>query len=259
MNKYALFLLLALLPSESSQSEEPPVFGYKVVNAYPHDEEAFTQGLFIRHGWLYESTGKRGSSSIRKVRLDNGQVVQQLNLDNKYFGEGIVDWKDNLISVTWHAGQGFVFSIDEFVRQDSFGYDGEGWGLTRNESHLILSDGTAVLRFLDPNSFDVEKSVTVTLNGQPVRDLNELEWVEGEIFSNVWRTDWVVRIDPESGVVTGLIDLTGLLSNADKSGARADVLNGIAYDSGTNRLFVTGKYWSKLFEIELVEKPHENQ
>lgn len=258
MNKFTLLLLLVFCPCEPTVGDEPPVFGYKVVNVYPHDENAFTQGLFIRDGWLYESTGLRGSSSIRKARLRDGHVVQQHNLDNRYFGEGIVDWKDNLISVTWHSGHGFVYSIDDFASKDRFSYDGEGWGLTRSDSHLILSDGTAVLRFLNPASFEVENSVTVTLDGRAIRNLNELEWVKGEIFSNVWRTDWVVKINPESGLVTGIIDLAGLLSDADKSGTNTDVLNGIAYDSESNRLFVTGKNWPKLFELELIERHSKN-
>jgi glutamine cyclotransferase len=258
MNKYSLLVLFALSACDASLGEEPPIYGYRVVNVYPHDEKAFTQGLFFREGWLYESTGLRGSSSIRKVHLDSGRVVQQRNLDNQYFGEGIVDWKENLIAVTWHSGQGFIFSIDDFAGRGRFNYDGEGWGLTRSDSHLIMSDGTAILRFLDPISLEVERSVTVTLNGRAVRNLNELEWVEGEIFSNVWHSDQVIRIDPVSGTVTGLIELSGLLSDADKLGAKTDVLNGIAYDAESNRLFVTGKNWPKLFEIELFEKPSEN-
>ena len=257
MKNFPLIALLVLLPCEKSAASEPTVFGYRIVNVYPHDKEAFTQGLFMRDGWLYESTGLRGSSSIRKVRLDTGLVAQQHDLADQYFGEGIVDWNDSLIAVTWHSGQCFVFAIDAFVEQDRFKYVGEGWGLTRSDSHLILSDGTPILRFLNPQSFKTEKTISVTINGQAVRNLNELEWVKGEIFANVWRSDWIVRINPGSGAVTGLVDLSGLLTAAERAAAGTDVLNGIAYDSNANRIFVTGKNWPKLFEIELVERDAE--
>lgn len=252
---YVIVALLIVLVCESSYGDEPQIFDYRVVNVYPHDAAAFTQGLFFRNGWLYESTGQYGSSSIRKVRLEDGRVAQRHDLEDRYFGEGIVDWRDSLVAVTWRSGQGFVLSIDDFVPRERFAYTGEGWGLTRNDSHLILSDGTEVLRFLNPESFEVEHTVTVTLDGKPVRNLNELEWVEDELLSNVWRTDWVLKIDPQTGVVTGLIDLSGLLSPEEKRGA--DVLNGIAYDSGNDRLFVTGKRWSKLFEIETFKRPSD--
>ena len=251
--KSCAVLLLTAFAWEFSYADDPQVLDYQVVGEYPHDTRAFTQGLFFRNGWLYESTGLYGSSSIRKVRLDDGQIVQRHDLDDEYFGEGIVDWNDSLVAVTWRSGEGFVLSIEDFTPRGNFTYSGEGWGLTRSETQLILSDGTEILRFLDPVSFAVERTVTVTFGGNPIRNLNELEWVDGEILSNVWGTDWVLKIDPRTGVVRGIIDLSGLLSPEERM--RADVLNGIAYDADGGRLFVTGKRWPKLFEIEVYARP----
>lgn len=245
------------LPAQSADVEVAE-FGYRIVNVYPHDKNAFTQGLFFRDGVIYESTGLRGFSSIRSVSLATGEIVRKYDLAPKYFGEGIVDWGDRLISVTWRANRGFVFAIDDFEEQSRFSYDGEGWGLTRDESNIIMSDGTERIRFLDPDSFAEIRSITVTLRGRKVRNINELEWIEGEIYSNVWQTDRIIRIDPESGIVTGVIDLSGLLPASDRILGHTDVLNGIAYDAESKRMFVTGKNWPKLFEIELVEKPVSN-
>ncbi len=241
-----------------SADGEVPEFGYRIVNVYPHDRNAFTQGLFFRDGVLYESTGLQGFSTIRSVSLTTGEVVRQLDLAPQYFGEGIVDWGDRLISVTWRAKRGFVFAIDDFAEQGRFTYDGEAWGLTRDEFSIILSDGTERLRFLDPESFAEIRSIVVTLRGRKVRNINELEWIEGEIYSNIWQTDWIVRINPKSGIVTGMIDLSGLLPSSDRISGHTDVLNGIAYDAESKRIFVTGKNWPKLFEIELVDKPVSN-
>ena len=254
----SLLLILVLLPLQACESDELPVYGYRIVNVFPHDENAFTQGLFFRDGWLYESTGRRGASSIRKVHIDTGRVGQQYDFARRYFGEGIVDWEDRLIAVTWEAGEGFVFGIEEFDEQRRFSYAGEGWGLTRNESHIIMSDGTPTLRFLDPDTLETKKSLTVMFEGEPLRYVNELEWIDAEIWANVWTTDWIVRIDPESGNVTSLVDLAGLLPASDRRPGHTDVLNGIAYDAARDRLFVTGKHWPKLFEIELYRKPAAN-
>lgn len=251
-------LLLTLVSTSQLQADEVMTYGYRVVNVYPHDRNAFTQGLFFRNGELYESTGLRGSSSIRRVSLTTGKVTTKHDLADEYFGEGIVDWHDRLISVTWRSGKGFVFGLDDFDYQETFGYAGEGWGLTRDHSHIIMSDGTERLRFLDPETFEEEKSLKVMLRDRPVRNLNELEWIKGAIFSNVWQTDWIIRIDPETGDVTGLVDLTGLLPEMDREPGHTDVLNGIAYDAETNRIFVTGKHWPSLFEIVLVEKANED-
>ncbi len=250
-------LLCALAQIGCSNADEVVVYDYRVVNVYPHDTGAFTQGLFFRDGGLYESTGHLGRSSIRRVSLETGKVLRKYDLADKYFGEGIVDWNDRLISVTWKSETGFVLGLDDFKEQDTFSYSGEGWGLTRDDSNIIMSDGTDRLRFLDPETLDEVKSVPVTLRGRAVRSLNELEWIEGELFSNVWQTDWVLRIDPDTGVVAGLVDLSGLLPDAVRRSGSVDVLNGIAYDVETKRIFVTGKFWPSLFEIELIERRPE--
>ena len=246
-------ILCWLLPTVHSYAGDVAMYGYRVVNVYPHDKNAFTQGLFFRDGGLYESTGLRGFSSIRRVSLITGEVIRRYDLPGRYFGEGIVDWGDRLISVTWRSGRGFIFAIDSLEQQGSFLIEGEGWGLTRDDSRIIMSDGTEMLRFLDPNTFSETGRVAVSLRDRSVRNLNELEWVDGELFANVWQTDWILRIDPRSGVVKGLVDLSGLLPESDRIPGHTDVLNGIAYDAESKRLFVTGKNWPKLFEIELVE------
>lgn len=258
MKKAVAVFLFTLALTPKLLADEVVTYGYRVLNVFPHDRNAFTQGLFFRNGELYESTGLRGSSSIRRVSLTTGKVAKRHDLANEYFGEGIVDWGDRLINVTWRSGKGFVFGLDDFELQQTFGYAGEGWGLTRNQSHIIMSDGTESLRFLDPETFEEKKSLKVMLRDQAVRNLNELEWIDGAIFSNVWRTNWIIRINPENGVVTGLVDLTGLLPDADREPGHTDVLNGIAYDAKTNRIFVTGKHWPSLFEIVLVEKSDKN-
>lgn len=231
-----------------------PVYTYKVVKSYPHDINAFTQGLLYRDGVLYESTGLLGRSSIRKVQLETGQILQLTSLPADIFGEGIVDWNGVLIGVTWQSQIGFVLDLRTFALTNQFSYTGEGWGLTHNGTEIIMSDGTAVLRFMDPATLRELRRVRVTASGKPVTQLNELEWVDGEIFANVWQSDRIARIDPASGQVTGWIDLAGILSATDRVAGHTDVLNGIAYDADKKRLFVTGKLWPKLFEIRLVKK-----
>ena len=245
--------LAALACGPASQGGEPPEFGYKVVHVYPHDPLAFTQGLFYLDGYLYESTGLEGQSSIRKVRLETGEVLQKHEVPEAYFGEGIVNWKDSLLELTWTTQVGFVYGLADLDLLREFHYAGEGWGLTEDSKRIIMSDGSAQLRFWDPQTLAETGRITVTANGEPVKDLNELEWVQGEIYANVWQSDRIARIDPASGKVTGWIDCKGLLSAADRSG-QEDVLNGIAYDAKGGRLFVTGKKWPKLFEIRLVKR-----
>ena len=227
------------------------VYDVDVVHTYPHDPSAFTEGLFYLKGYLYESTGLEHHSSIRKVRLETGEVVRKLDIPPQYFGEGIVNWRGHLISLTWKSQVGFVFDLESFKLQKEFRYEGEGWALTRNDKQIIMSDGTPVLRFLDPDTLMETGRVEVTLDGKPLRNVNELEWVKGEIYANVWQTNWIVRIDPNSGHVVGAINLAGLLSRKDIVAGETDVLNGIAYDAKNDRLFVTGKNWPKLFEIRL--------
>ncbi len=229
-----------------------PVYGYEVVRTYPHDPNAFTEGLFLRDGFLYESTGLQGASSIRKIVLETGSVENERQISSQYFGEGIVDWKDRLIELTWKDQIGFVYGLDDFETRGEFRYAGEGWALTRDDKRLIMSDGTARLRFLDPETLNETGGINVTDEGRPVDQLNELEWVKGEILANVWQTDRIARIDPVTGQVKGWIDLTGLLPAEDR--ARADVLNGIAYDAKADRLIVTGKLWPRLYEIRLVKR-----
>jgi len=228
-----------------------PVYGYDIVHAYPHDTQAFTEGLFYLNGFLYESTGLEGHSSIRKERLESGQVLQQIQVPAQYFGEGIVNWKDHLIALTWKAQMGFVYDLASFRLQSQFSYPGEGWGLTQNGRWIIMSDGTSELRYLDPQTLQETGRLQVTYQGTPLRYLNELEWVKGEIYANVWQTNRIVRIDPDSGKVVGVINLNGLLRRSDEVEGQTDVLNGIAYDPKGDRLFVTGKNWPKLFEIRL--------
>jgi len=228
-----------------------PVYDADVVHTYRHDPAAFTEGLFYLNGYLYESTGLEAHSSIRKVRLETGEVLQTLAIPPQYFGEGIVNWQGHLISLTWKSQIGFVFDLAGFKLQRQFHYPGEGWALTRDDKHLIMSDGTSELRFLNPDTLQETGRVQVTLDGKPVTNVNELEWVKGEIYANVWQTDWLLRIDPHNGRVVGLVNLTGLLKESDIVPGQTDVLNGIAYDAKGDRLFVTGKNWPKLFEIRL--------
>lgn len=226
-----------------------PLARAEVVRSYPHDPKAFTQGLVFVDGYLYEGTGQKGESSIRKVRLESGEVVQIHRLDSRYFGEGITILRDSLIQLTWQAGVGFVYDAKTFEPRRTFTYSGEGWGLTHDGTRLIMSDGSSALRFLDPKTFDETGRVQVNDAGRPVDQLNELEFVKGEIYANVWMHDRIARISPKTGAVTGWIDLRGLLT--PQEAATVDVLNGIAYDAENDRLFVTGKWWPKLFEIRV--------
>jgi glutamine cyclotransferase len=222
------------------------------VRSYPHDPGAFTQGLEYADGFLYEGTGLNGRSSIRKVKLETGEVVQQRSLGSEYFGEGITLWKGSLFQLTWTTQIGFVYDKATFSPRRSVSYSGEGWGLTHDASSLIMSDGSAALRFLDPSTFAERRRITVSDNGVPIKQLNELEFVKGEILANVWTTDFVARVAPGTGRVTGWIDLRGLLTLRDRQ--EVDVLNGIAYDEAGDRLFVTGKLWPRVFEIKLTRR-----
>lgn len=225
-------------------------YDYRIVNVYPHDPDAFTQGLVFRDGSLFESTGLNGRSSVRQVRLETGEVIRQHPVESQHFAEGLTDWGNRLIQLTWQSHMAFVYDATTFALQRTFSYQGEGWGLTHDQRRLIMSDGTSTLRFLDPETWKENGRLSVTEGGQPVARLNELEVVRGEIFANVWQTDHLVMIDPRSGHVTGRVDLRGLLSPADRL-EPVDVLNGIAYDATHDRLFVTGKLWPRLFEIRL--------
>jgi len=241
-----LILSLVALPAHAVV----PTYSYEVVKTYPHDTQAFTEGLFYLNGFLYESTGLERQSTIRKVRLESGEVIQKIDIPPQYFGEGIVNWKSRLISLTWKSEVGFVYDLNTLKVQRRFAYKGEGWALTQDGKRLIMSDGTPDLRFLDPETLQETGRVTVTYDGKPVSQINELEWVKGRIYANVWETNMLIIIDPQRGDITGVVDLTGLLP--DRPAGRDSVLNGIAYDSAHDRLFVTGKNWPKLFEIRLL-------
>lgn len=248
----AAVLLVSGVIGFRAQPGRAPVYGYRVVRSYPHDRNAFTQGLLYKDGFLYEGTGLNGRSGIRKVKLETGEVLQTKALAPEYFGEGIADWKGSLVQLTWRSEIGFVYDLATFQQTRTFGYTGEGWGLTHDDSRLIMSDGSAELRFLDPKTLKETGRLTVRDANGPVRSLNELEFVKGEIYANVWETERIARISPKDGRVTGWIDLSGLLTPAERAGT--DVLNGIAYDAARDRLFVTGKLWPRLFEIQLVRR-----
>lgn len=242
--------LMAAVPGGQRRGQShTPVSGYRVVHVYPHDPQAFTQGLVYRDGVLYEGTGLNGRSSIRKVKLENGEVLQIQKVDAQYFGEGIAVVNDTIYELTWQAGIGFLYDRATFKRKGTFTYRGEGWGLTYDGQHLIMSDGTAFLRFLDPATQKEVSRIEVKDGTTPVGNVNELEIVKGEVFANIWQTERIARISPKTGQVTGWIDLTGLLT--PREAQEVDVLNGIAYDAAGDRLFVTGKLWPKLFEIKI--------
>lgn len=226
-------------------------YTYKIINSNPHDPDAFTQGLVYENNTLYESTGLNGKSSLRKVDLETGKILQIRNLPSKYFGEGVTVFENKIIQLTWKSKIGFVYDKDSFDLLQTFNYTTEGWGITHDGTRLIMSDGTDTIYFLDPETFKVIGEIKVFDETGPVTRLNELEYIQGEIYANVWQTDYIVRISPQTGEVIGRIDLRGLLGMEEISSG-ANVLNGIAYDSENDRLFVTGKLWPKLFEIELV-------
>ncbi len=243
----------------SKPNSSVPTYGYEVAKTYPHDPTAFTQGLAFQNGVLYEGTGGKGSdtftSSIRKVELETGKVLQKHELGPDYFGEGITVHNDKIYQLTWRERTAFVYNLSDFKPIKEFRYSGEGWGLTDDGTYLYMSDGTHVIRVLDPETFEVKRTIVVNdEKGQPVMQLNELEWVKGEIWANVWKTGLVMRIDPATGKLLGRVDLTPMVTQEQQQNPNADVLNGIAYDEAGDRIFVTGKLWRKLFEIKLKGK-----
>jgi glutaminyl-peptide cyclotransferase len=249
-----LALLVCMLISSVPSTAPLPLDGYQIVHVYPHDPKAFTQGLIYVDGHLYESTGLIGRSSLRMVDLSSGQVLQKHDLSDDDFGEGLTDWGSTLIQLTWTTHKAFVYDRFSFSLLKTFTYYGEGWGLTHDEENLILSDGTPYLRFLDPKTFRVTRRVRVVdESGHSVDNLNELEYIHGEVYANIWQTDQIVRISPHTGKVIGRIDLSGVIDKRELQGDGA-VLNGIAYDAAGDRLFVTGKLWPKLFEIRIVPR-----
>jgi len=236
----------------ASPPETIPTYSYKIKNSWPHDRRAYTQGLIFLDGILWESTGQYGSSSLRKVELKTGRVLKQISVPKKYFAEGITVFDNKVFQLTWQEQKGFIYDPATFQKQGEFTYTGEGWGLTHDGESLIMSDGTNQIRFLDPATLQTKRRISVFDAGEPIEQLNELEYINGEIFANIYQMDRIVRIDPKSGKILGWIDLTGLLKTKERTGEE-DVLNGIAYDEAGKRLFVTGKMWPKVFEIEIVK------
>jgi glutamine cyclotransferase len=253
--RLSFLLSLSALGCSSAHgaAQGAPVSGFEIIQSWPHDSQAFTEGLLYRDGRLYESTGLYGHSDFREVALDTGQVLRKRELDQQYFGEGLALFGGKLYQLTWRSHVGFIYDAGTFQPLGQFSYTGEGWGLTDDGTSLLMSDGTSTLRFLDPATLAVQRTITVTDEGREISQLNELEYVKGEVYANVWRTELIARIDPATGRVKGWIDLTGLLAPSERSGDE-DVLNGIAYDAATDRLWVTGKLWPRLFQIRAVAR-----
>jgi glutamine cyclotransferase len=260
MNKLILCVLTVLIIAisasivvfrlNSPQTEEPQVYSFTIVNTYPHDRNAFTQGLLIDDGFLYESTGLYGNSSLRRVELENGQVLQIYTLSPQYFGEGIAAYEGKIIQLTWQSQTGFVYDEGSFEFLQKFDYSTEGWGITYDGSHLIMSDGTSTLYFLDPENFQKTGQIEVHDSAGSIDNLNELEYIKGDVYANIWMKERIAIINPQTGQIKGWINMTGLQSTQNQD--MNDVLNGIAFDEKADRLFVTGKRWSQLFEIKLI-------
>jgi glutamine cyclotransferase len=257
---FLVFVSFALVPSlaadnavNKTQSSPVPVYGYKIINIYPHDKTAFTEGLVYDGKTLYESTGLYDNSTLRQVDLTTGRILKLYRLNDAFFGEGLTLWKDQLIQLTWQSGIGFVYDKKSFNKTGSFDYNREGWGITTDGRRLIMSDGSDTLYFLNPDTFDDTGSVRVKYNSNPVSQLNELEFIKGKVYANVYYTSMIAIISPETGNVTGWIDLQGLVDRETELG-NVDVLNGIAYESDKDLLLVTGKLWPELFEIKIQPK-----
>jgi glutaminyl-peptide cyclotransferase len=231
----------------------PKLYTYRVVNVYPHDQGAFTQGLIVRDGKFLEGTGQEGQSDLRRVEVETGKVLESHPLDAQYFGEGITELNGKIYQLTWKNGTGFIYDAATLAPQGQFQYSTEGWGMTHDGQRLIVSDGTPTIQFWDPATLQPTGGLYVSMFGLPISQINELEYFDDAIWANVWQTNLVVRIDPKTGLVTGVVDFTGLLDYAPPAQEPTDVLNGIAYDEATGRLFVTGKWWPAVFQIELVE------
>ncbi len=239
--------------------DAPAVYNYKITNTYPHDKDAYTQGLEYKDGFLYETTGRKGQSTLRKVNLKTGEVIQKVALDKKYFGEGMTIYNNKVYWLTWKARKGFVYDLETFKHIGEFDYNhsNQGWGLTHNENELIKSDGTNNIWFLNADNQNEKRNIQVYTNKYAVDNLNEIELIDGKIYANKWQQNSILIINAETGIVEGVANLNGLrdiVAKDQKLEPSDDVLNGIAYDKENNRLFVTGKHWGKLFEIELVKK-----
>lgn len=240
-------------PSLTGSDQTIPVYTYEVINSWPHDLDAFTQGLVFHDGKLYESTGHYGSSTLRKLDLKKGEILKKVAVSQQCFAEGITIYQGKIYQLTWEEHKAFVYDLKSFRLESEIAYEGEGWGLTHDDHHLIMSDGTNQIRFVDPVTFKTTRTISIIERGEPVFNLNELEYVKGEIYANIWKSDRIARIDPHDGRLLGWIDLTGLYPAIDRPNSE-DVLNGIAYDEKGDRLLVTGKRWPKIFEIRLKAK-----
>jgi len=254
----------AAIANSAKTSADIPVYTYEIINQFKHDSKAFTQGLVVHNGFFYESTGEYGDSTLRKVEIESGKVLQKQDLSEDYFAEGITILNGKLYQITWKENTAFVYDLNDFKLLKEFRYQGEGWGLTNDGKNLILSDGTHVIRFLDPETFQIVRTISVFREaGKPLLDLNELEYVKGEIWANIWRAfdpqilgkpNYIARIDPNSGKILGWIDLGNISPDDVKRDPSSNTLNGIAYDEAADRIFVTGKNWKKLFEIKVKAK-----
>ena len=254
----------AAIANPAKTSADIPVYTYEIINQFKHDSKAFTQGLVVHNGFFYESTGEYGDSTLRKVEIESGKVLQKQDLSEDYFAEGITILNGKLYQITWKENTAFVYDLNDFKLLKEFRYQGEGWGLTNDGKNLILSDGTHVIRFLDPETFQIVRTISVFREaGKPLLDLNELEYVKGEIWANIWRAfdpqilgkpNYIARIDPNSGKILGWIDLGNISPDDVKRDPSSNTLNGIAYDEAADRIFVTGKKWKKLFEIKVKAK-----
>lgn len=240
------------ITNETPKPAKPAVvrLQYTVLEKFPHDSKAFTQGLEIYQGAFLESTGQYGTSTLRRVAIKSGKVQRSISIDDRYFGEGITQMGGRVYMLTWLNQQGFIYDAASFRAAGSFTYSGEGWGITNNGTHLFMSNGTSSITVLDPNSWSVVRTVSVTLDGTPVPQLNELEWIDGQIWANIWQSDVIVRIDPTTGLVTGILDLSGILPVTERN-QTTDVLNGIAWDAAAKKLYVTGKNWPAMFVLRV--------
>ncbi len=247
----AAWLLVAQTPAKKTAAV--PFYGYQVVHIFPHDRNAFTEGLEYHDGFLYESTGLNRRSSLRKVKLETGEVVQSFSLPDQYFGEGITIAGNEIVQLTYRTEVGFVYGLNDFHLLRKFSYKGEGWSLTHNATSVFMDDGTDEIRIWDPKTLAERRRIKVHEGARSIDNVNELEYVDGELYANIWQTDRIARISPATGAITGWIDLSGILSPMYRNGSE-DVLNGIAWDAVHKRLFVTGKLWPNLFEIRIVPK-----
>jgi len=251
-----LFLFLVLFFNScyiSSDDNHTPVLQYEIIDDFPHDPKAFTQGLVWKDGFFYEGTGLYGQSSLRKVEPKTGLILNQRNLPDNLFGEGITIFNDRIYQLTWKEQTGFIYDVETFQLLETFSYDYEGWGITHDGEYLIISDGSHLLRFLDPITLEEIKQIEVYERQNNVDQINELEYIQGYIYANIWQTDKIAIIEPDSGKVISWIDLSGILDTVDVN-QKIDVLNGIAYDSENSQLFVTGKLWPKIFKIRIIDR-----